>query len=420
MVRTIKAKAPRSLKKEEQAVLLPGATEAEPWELWFMGKTQVEYVQGLSLPAENRWRKTTTLALPIAQVFCLPLWLNETDPKQFPGMIPLQLEMRGLLPRNAGTAIFDWSIVSREGSRTLVIVGILPGFLPDEIEAETHGIFDLSVRYFPLAENALTLWQERDRLVFAITRGPNLVYFHALTDSRISSRVLQDLNCVRATLAMQGVITSLERIIVWAEATPAERAALQEALQLPVQPADKPNPQLPQASWKLVPASVSNVKKERETRRWQVRAGLIALAFYLVVVGWLLSRLFVENVKVQELQRWQTDHATALALVDDTRAAWNDLRPVVDEQSYPLELLLHASQAIPPDQLHLTLFESSADGHLLIKGEGKDVAAAFQFLDRLKRDPAFSSYTWDMAQPHLLPNDLAQLQIEGSRGPGDF
>jgi len=41
--------------------------------------------------------------------------------------------------------------------------------------------------------------------------------------------------------------------------------------------------------------------------------------------------------------------------------------------------------------------------------------AAFQFLDNLKHDPHFAGYTWDMAQPHLLPNDLAQLQIEGTR-----
>ena len=70
---------------------------------------EAKIVQICQTPLDNRLRKSTTLALPIAQVYCLPLWLNETDPRQFAGMIPLQLELRGLQPRNA-TAVFDWSV----------------------------------------------------------------------------------------------------------------------------------------------------------------------------------------------------------------------------------------------------------------------------------------------------------------------
>lgn len=399
-------------------MLLPGPTGAEPWELWAIGPGEARCLQVLAHPRDNRLSRLTTLALPAAEVYCLPLWLNETDPKQFGGMIPLQLELRGLQPR-AAAAVFDWSVVAQEGARTLVTVGILPAALSEEIQAETYQAFDHSARYFRLPEDALTLWQERDQLVFAITRGPHLVYFHALKAGHLTSAVLQDLSCIRTTLAMQDVVGSLRQVVSWAELTPAEIDSLREALQLPVQSAERPPPQLPPAPWKLVPATVSDARLSRQTRRWQRRGLFLVLVVYLLAVAWLVTQLYLTSAKVDELRAWQKEHASALAVVHDTEAAWKELRPVVDEKSYPLELLLHSAQALPQDQLHLTLFEAN-DGHLLIKGEAKNVAAAFQFLDGLRKDPYFSNYTWDMAQPHLLPNDLAQLQIEGTRNPGDF
>ncbi len=81
-------------------------------------------------------------------VYCLPLWLNETDARQFAGMIPLQLELRGLQPRNE-TAVFDWTVVAQEQTRTLVVVGILPPALPADLHAEAYESFDLSARCFP-------------------------------------------------------------------------------------------------------------------------------------------------------------------------------------------------------------------------------------------------------------------------------
>ena len=140
---------------------------------------------------------------------------------------------------------------------------------------------------------------------------------------------------------------------------------------------------------------------------------MVLLAVYLLAVAWMVSRLVMTSLKVDDLRKWQSENAQALALVQEGRAAWKELAPVVDTKSYPLELLLEASQSIPADQLHLTLFEAG-DGHLLIKGEAKNVAGAFQFLSKLKSDPSFSGYTLDMGNPRPLPNDLAQFQIEGT------
>ena len=414
MVRTVKTKAARSLAKGQRALLLPGPTGAEPWELWALGgKASAELVQICASPLDNRLRKNTTLALPVSQVFCLPLWLNETDAKQFAGMIPLQLELRGLQPRGTEPAVFDWTVVAQEGTRTLVMVGVLPATLAPEIHAEAYDAFDLSARYRPFPENTLTIWREHDRLAVAITRGQNLVYYQALAEGQITPRVVQDLSCARATLAMQDILTPLQRVMLWTEIGPEALASLQEALKLPIEQEECPPPAPPLQTWKLTPAIVGEAKRTRASRRWQRRALAVFLVVYLLAVAWMVSRLVMTSLKVDDLRKWQSEHTQAVALVQEGQAAWKELAPVVDTKSYPLELLLQASQSIPADQLHLTLFEAG-DGHVLIKGEAKNIAGAFQFLDKLKSDPYFSGYTLEMGSPRPLPNDLAQFQIEGT------
>ena len=396
-------------------MLRPGPTGAEPWELWVLGgKASAEFAQICATPLDNRLRKNTTLALPVSQVFCLPLWLNETDAKQFAGMIPLQLELRGLQPRGNGAAVFDWTVVAREGTRTLVVVGVLPATLAPEIHAEAYDAFDLSARYLPFAENTLTLWREQDRLAVAITRGQNLVYYQVLAEGRLTPRVVQDLSCAQAALTMQGIVTPLQKVVLWTEISPEERAALQAALPLPIEQGECPPPAAPPQAWKLTPSTVSEARRLRAGRRWQRRAWEVFLVVYLLAAAWMASQWFLTSLKVDDLRKWQSENAQKLALVQEGRAAWKELAPVVDTKSYPLELLLQASQSIPADQLHLTLFEAG-EGHLLIKGEAKNVAGAFQFFNKLKGDPYFSGYTLDMANPRPLPNDLAQFQIEGTR-----
>jgi hypothetical protein len=89
------------------------------------------------------------------------------------------------------------------------------------------------------------------------------------------------------------------------------------------------------------------------------------------------------------------------------------LAPVVDTKNYPLELLLQASQSIPSDQLHLTLFETG-NSRLLIKGEAKNIEGAYQFWNKLKTDPNFAAYNTEMPIPPMLPNGLAKFQITGA------
>ena len=412
MVRAVKSKPVRSLAKGQHAALLPGPTEAEPWEVWVLGgkKGEPQIVQICPTPLDNRLRSSSTLVLPVGQVFCLPLWINETDTKQIAGMIPLQIESRGLQPRNEA-AVFDWSVVAQEEKRTLVLVGVLPAALPPEMHAEAYHSFDLSARYFPLAQNALTLWREHDRLVVAITRGPNLVYYQALPEAGITSRVIQDLNSVRATLEMHEILLPLRLVVAWMPLKPDELIALKGAFNIQVLEEEGPPPEIPAQPWKLTPNAIGEARRTRESRRWIGRALLGLLVVYVAAIAWFAWQYVQVSMKVAELRKWQDAHSAEIDTVTAGRAAWKQLAPVVDYSYFPLEILKRVQAAIPADQLHLTLYECDDLGKLQIRGEAKNVAGAFTFYEKLKADPYFGRYNLQMGNPRPLPNDLASFQI---------
>jgi hypothetical protein len=412
----VRAIAPVRAAKGERTVLLPGATEAEPWEVWTTG-ADARCLKICPRPEKVSARSDTVLALPVGQVVALPLWLRETDPKQFRGMIELQLEARGLQPRGHDP-VFDWAVVVQEEARTLVLVAVLASGLPEELETDAFSVFELSAHCFPLPSDALVLWMEQDRLVAAITCGDRLAYYQALCESRPTARVLQDLTCIMAALRMQDVVGELKQIVVWADLLPVEGQALQSALGLPVQQSARPAPLLPREAWNLTPARVDEAKRQRGTRLWRLRALGLLVGLALVVVAALGVRLLLASRDVGRLQQWQATHAGSLQAISDTRAAWHDLQPVVDRDAYPLEVLRQVSESLPADQVHLTLFEEEGN-HLLIKAEAKNLTAAFQFFDQLKKNPHLAAYTFDMAQPHSLANDITQLQIEGAHATHD-
>ena len=377
-------------------------------------KRPPQCVQMCASPADNPLPKKCTLVLPVSQVFCLPLWLNETEATRLAGMITLQLESRGTGNRENVPIVHQWSIVEQEPSRTLVMVGILPPSLPASFHVESYQAFDLSARYLPWSQDAITLWQEQGQLSMAFTRSGKLAYFQSLGEERCNDRALQALTCLRVALEIQSVITSLAEIVVWADLTAKELAALQAELALPIRQVDRANPVPPRPSWNLCPPEVTRFQKSHQARRWQGRGLLIALAVYLLFVSLLVGRFWHTSAEVKGLRTWSEQHTPALNAMRESRLAWQRLQPVVDTANYPLELLLHVASGIPKDQLHLTLF-GVEEGKISLSGEATQVAAAYKFFDALKAEPHLAGYSWVMSEPHLLPNDLAQFQIEGTR-----
>jgi hypothetical protein len=231
----------------------------------------------------------------------------------------------------------------------------------------------------------------------------------------LTPRIVQDLSCLHATLAMQEVVAPLRRIMIWADISTDEAAALQKSIPVQIEQDECPPPVAPPTPWKLTPALVDAARRARENQRWLKRGLIIFLVLYLIAVTFVIANYVTSSLRVAELRKWQAAHESEVTQVQNASAAWKELGPVVDTDSYPVELLFHVKDSIPTDQLHLTLFESGIN-KVLIKGEAKNVAAAFSFENKLKGDPFFTGYNFNMGNPRPLPNDLAQFQIDGSRG----
>ena len=244
----------------------------------------------------------------MSEVIALPLWVQETDEIHFPEIVALQLEARGLAPRNS-EPIYDWSVVVREEKRTLILVAVLPGSVSEELGSEVFPAFELCARYYQMPQDALVLWIEQGHLTMAISRKEGMVYFQAFSEAGLTPRGIQSIVCSLATLEMQAITQTVREVVLWAVFPPAETSALQSALGLPLVEGERPSPTFPVDAWNLTPARVNEVKRQRQTRRWQVRASLLGLALTLLVVVALGLRLFLVSRDVSQLEAWQDAHA---------------------------------------------------------------------------------------------------------------
>ena len=95
-----------------------------------------------------------------------------------------------------------------------------------------------------------------------------------------------------------------------------------------------------------------------------------------------------------------------------TEANWKALAPAIDSRYYPVEILLHLSKSLPSPQVRITAYNQSAR-QISVDGESDSAALAYQFLDKLKKNPNLQIFQFDMGSPRILPNNHAQFRVEG-------
>ena len=169
-----------------------------------MDGAQARFTGTRDTPADARPSPQSVLALPLRQLFAVPLWLATTDPALMREMIFLQLERRGLSAGRNGTGlVFDYRVVATADNKTLVLAVALPGALPPQLCLDLRA-YEPSARLLPLPPDQFILWREEGRLVLAATRGGELAYFQALGDSEFTPPRLLELQCVKLQLRGHG------------------------------------------------------------------------------------------------------------------------------------------------------------------------------------------------------------------------
>jgi len=62
--------------------------------------------------------------------------------------------------------------------------------------------------------------------------------------------------------------------------------------------------------------------------------------------------------------------------------------------------------------VRITAYNQSAR-QISVDGEANTAALAYEFFEKVKKNPELRIFQFDMAAPRILPNDHAQFRLEG-------
>jgi len=100
------------------------------------------------------------------------------------------------------------------------------------------------------------------------------------------------------------------------------------------------------------------------------------------------------------------------AFSDPSGAAWQALAPAIDLHYSPVEILQHLFESLPSADVRITTYNQSAR-QISVDGEANTAALAYEFIDKIKKNPDLRTFQFDMAAPRILPNNHAQFRLEG-------
>ena len=390
--------------------LFPGAGE---WELRALpsGVTAIEAQAADPETLYAKFRPGTALALPMQELLVFPLWLATVDRSLMEGLVSIQLEKRGLLARVREEAAFDFRILQQEADRTLVSVVVLRSDFSPELCTDRTEDYRLSTDFLKLPDDALVIWSELGRRVFAFLRSGELVYVQSLAGNA-EAMLAGETCCAWLALQAEGVLTGLNGIVFFGEVRSGEVQSLAQVFGMTPQVLPAPEFARRENPRKLLPYRVRQQMKERESRQRLQRIctglGLAYLVLLLVVLGhygWIVWQ-------GHSLEKELALHRAEVQAVRDAASRWEALEVALEPGNYPVEMLYRCSRHLPEEGVRLVTFDQSP-GHILLTGEAKNAAVAFKFADDLKKDRELGDYTWIMPPPRVLPNDSSQFQIEG-------
>jgi hypothetical protein len=125
----------------------------------------------------------------------------------------------------------------------------------------------------------------------------------------------------------------------------------------------------------------------------------------------LLAYLGLLRFQTARLDRRIAHDAPETEFVRATEAKWKAFAPAIDAHYYPVEILLHLFESLPSPDVRITGYNQSAR-QISVDGEANTAALAYQFIEKVKKNPELRAFQFDMAAPRILPNDHAQFRLE--------
>jgi len=357
------------------------------------------------------------LGLPVSAVLAQRFRLPSVDPAEFPEMIRIQIEK--LLPFATEEVTTDFELIQQDENESVVSAVAIRneqlsemaapllerGYIPRQItvyaaqRASTHAPTGNAVLIYPEGETLVYAVTENGKLslarVFEGGNGAQLQF--ELPQLRLSAElqgidasspnVLLDETCYELRDTVQGILASSAEIV---------------GIELPPVPV-KLN--LLPDSWRRRRLHLARQAEWRKRLLWAGGA-------YGALLFLLLMYLGVMQFQIGWLDRRIKRDAPGTEFVRATEAKWRSLAPAIDAHYYPVEILEDLFESLPSADVRVTQYNQSAR-QISLDGEANTAALAYEFIDKIKKNPELRAFQFDMAAPRILANNHAQFRVEG-------
>ncbi len=357
------------------------------------------------------------LGLPVAAVLAQRFRLPSVDPAEFPEMIRIQIEK--VLPFSAEDVTTDFEVIEQDENESVVSAVAIRneqlaelaaplldrGFIPRQV---TVYAAQRASTYAPKG-NALLIYPEGEALVYAVTENGKLSLTRVFENGN-GEQLQLELPQLRMSAELQGINASSPNVLL-DESYYQMRDTVQGIL---ASPTEIVSVELPPASIKLnlLPESWRRRRSQliRQTE-WRKRLLWIGGA-YVGLLFLLFAYLGLLRFQIGRIDTRIAQDAPGTQFVRATEANWKALAPAIDARYYPVEILLHIFESLPSPEVRITAYNQSAR-QVSIDGEANTAALAYQFIEKIKKNPDLRVFQFEMAAPRILPNDHAQFRLEG-------
>ena len=380
------------------------------WEV--RGVTSIDEAAELLRPDSD-----IVLALPVDLVLAQRFRLPTTDAAEFGDMVRIQIEKA--MPYATEEMTTDSEIISQSEEGSVISAVAVHNEKLNELAAPllSRGIIPSQVTVYAGHRaathtpegTALFIYPENEAIVCAITEEGKLSFTRTL-DAADPLQLQRDLPQLALSAELQGINTAAPRILLsenlyeLRDTVEGVFAASVELIAVEVPPAESGLNLLPE-SWRQRRAQLVRQKE------WRKRL-LIAAGAYAGLLLLFLAYLLILRFQIGRLDRRISRDAPRTEFVKVTEARWKALAPAIDPHYYPIEVILHLFDSLPSADVRITTFNQSAR-QISVDGEANTAALAYQFADKVKKNPDLQTFQFELGAPRILPNDHAQFRLEG-------
>jgi hypothetical protein len=390
-------------KQQEMTLLVPGS---RGWEIWKQSSSGGFTLQSADGPARasdlhNIPSAHLVMLFPVRGMHAMPFKASSTDESLFEDLAAMHAERLGVRADPMAGQLSDTFLIAKDEETATLLCVVLKSPGEGDLPPRSPKEFDISPRSYPVQGEAIAVWKEFDRWVFAFYRGGKLLYSQATSSSspEPDASCLREIQLALGQMSIQGLALKPDVIHVWSpEGDAGEAGSLANGLGIPVKVSPRPEPILAEPRSKLLPADVRAARRAARLRAQKMAAAAAVVLAYLGVAGWFGFGLWKDHKKIKDLtaEAEQIAPKEDVVIYQEHIQKWDELEPVVNKDKYPVEIMFRVAKAIPMGSgLRLKTAEITG-GDIRLVGEAKEPAPISTFDLNLKKSSyGLSEYSWE-------------------------